>query len=85
MKIEQGIPVPPRCSGRRNKENDSLWKMDRSSKWPFAMMNVGDSFLVTDWIKFQSVQACASAHGKKYNKKFYTRFVEEGMRVWRVE
>ena len=85
MRIEHGIPVPPRCAGKQDRSAHGPWRMDRSSKWPFSELGVGDSFLVDDWIKFQSVQSGASTHGKKYGKKFVTRFVENGLRVWRVE
>lgn len=61
----------------------------RRSKYPFADMVDGDSFLVPveEGDSTQRVQttlcAAASHHAKKYGGKFITRKVEGGVRIWR--
>lgn len=55
------------------------------SLYPFREMEVGDSFFVPAGEKM--LRARAAAHGfSKENrpKKFATRTVEGGMRIWRV-
>ena len=72
-KIEPNIPLPV---GRRN------------LLYPFASMNVGDSFLVKikpfDPKRAASIRACASAFGKKNSAKFTCKRVDDGIRVWRL-
>lgn len=73
--IESSIPVPKRTGGRAG-----------SSKYPFAQMAVGQSFLVGSDIKASTVRSAIGAFCKT-NKdfKFAVRVVEDGVRVWRVE
>jgi hypothetical protein len=52
--------------------------------YPFGEMEVGDSFLAEAKL-LQRVRFAASKFGKDHNKKFATRQVPEGVRVWRVE
>lgn len=63
----------------------------RSSKYPFAQMEVGDSFLVplngTGESQFRAFAASWKAHKPK---KFVSRTIKEngvrtGIRVWRTE
>lgn len=80
MTIEKNIPIPPSNHTR--------------SKYPFADMEVGDSFLV-EWDKirnkdrFQSYLAGSSYMWRKRHDrndwKFTTRATESGVRVWRVK
>ena len=67
--IEKGIEVP---------------NYERYRKYPFEGMEIGDSFLVPHEMK-NRVQASASSYGRRKNKRFLTRTVESGVRVWRVE
>lgn len=68
--IEKGIPFPP---------------PHQSAKYPFGMMEVGDSFLA------MGVTASSLHQGMRRHrpKRFVARTVVEagarGMRVWRVE
>ena len=65
--IEKGVPLPPRRGP--------------VSKYPFAEMEVGDSF-VTD---IMSIRGTAKQAAARYGKKFTVRRVAEGFRVWRIE
>lgn len=71
FKIEKGIPAPRYSKGR-------------GLKYPFDKMEVGDSFLATG-SKPHVVSSCASNFGKKNSKKFVTRIVDGGVRVWRAQ
>lgn len=54
-------------------------------KWPFAAMEIGESFFVSDRIRSQ-ITAAASSHR---DRSFATRPAKsggkEGFRVWRVQ
>lgn len=64
-------------------------------KYPFAEMDIGDSFFISAKSRedARKIQSRVSAYGTKfslvYGTKFSTRTVEEdgetGVRVWRVE
>ncbi len=71
--IETNIPVPSRKGGRSG------------SKYPFAQMDVGHSFLVGSDVKATTIRSAVGAFTKD-NKdfKFVVRAVPEGIRVWRV-
>lgn len=74
MTITKGIPIPPKNCGTK-------------SCYPLREMKVGDSFLVEvpageRKAKFQ-VALCLAAR-RVEGKKFTTRQVENGVRVWRV-
>ena len=68
-KIESGIPKPGWASHK--------------CIYPFGDMKVGDSFLVTveDAGK---VSSAASKYGALHKKRFSTRTVDGGIRIWRV-
>jgi len=70
FKVEKDIPIPE--------------IKERASKYPFAQMEVGDSFLVKDKRIKQNVESMMYYHSKKWNKRFTLRTVSEGVRVWRV-
>ena len=77
--LEQGIPIP---TPRRN----------QPTKYAFKGMEVSDSFLVqkTDDEPLERVRrrvyAAVSWANKQYKgKRFVTRTVDEGIRVWRTE
>lgn len=70
--IEKGIPVPKLVgTGRRN-------------KYPFESMEVGDSFFVKDG-KVKTLSRSCGTYGKRLERKFTSRTVEGGARVWRTE
>jgi hypothetical protein len=60
------------------------------SKYPLNTMEVNDSFLVrvchpTNRKKFQSAVLRAAWNIRETGKRFTSRQVENGVRVWRVE
>lgn len=71
--IEHDIPMP---EATRNQ---------RTTKYPFSKMNVGDSF--TAAVKAESLVASARAWAKRQNNgfKFSVRPEGSGARLWRVE
>ena len=73
IKIRSDVPLPtPRGRGVRE------------SKYPFAEMNVGDSFVVTDKTA-RTVRSAVAAFQKKFTAKFAVRTTDEGIGVWRTE
>ena len=77
--IERNIPISP--DGRR----------DRSFRYPFDKMEVGDSFQV-EFVKKKSAQSASSSaflYGKRTNTKWTSRVTKvDGkhfVRVWRIK
>lgn len=70
--IEKGIPVSKRVGA------------GRETKYPFDLMEVGDSFLVTD-LKVKTISRTCCRYGKRLSRKFVSRTVDGGVRVWRTE
>jgi hypothetical protein len=65
IEIENGIPMPSK----------------RRKKYPFAELEVGQSFVAED-VKI----TCICASFKNYRpKQFTARTIDGGVRVWRVE
>jgi len=54
------------------------------SRYPFAEMTVGDSFLVTDPGAAKNVRSAAWMFSKRHSVRFSCRKVEGGWRVWRT-
>jgi len=92
FKIEKNIALP---EVRRNSPPPPV----REPKYPFAKMEVGDSFAIKK-TKMEAkrrkqedgklspprVAAAAYQYGRKHNMKFQYRILEdESVRVWRVE
>jgi len=70
FQIEKGIPVPE-TPGR--------------GLYPFADMDVGDSFFVGGEVSARSkAVSAASWFGKRNGLKFSCRNVDGGLRIWRV-
>lgn len=69
--IEKSICIP------------NIAKKGPKRKYPFVDMEVGDSFFLPQGTKAISVSA--AIQGRALNRKFVTRTVEGGMRVWRVK
>lgn len=67
--IEKNLPMPPIKGG---------------TKYPWASLNVGDSFLV-GFDKGASVRSGVTYAGKKLKRKFICRKEETGYRVWRIK
>lgn len=65
FKIEKGLPIE---------------KWNRESKYPFREMEVGDSFVAPESLRFK-----ASQYGKNLGMKFSTRKLPDGtVRIWRI-
>ena len=74
FEIEKGIPLAKVASP----------SSPRASKYPWADMEVGDSFLVPGTsVSRLSPSVCSAS--RRVGFKFKTRTVEGGVRVWRVE
>ena len=76
MKVDKDVPLP----------TSAVIKNGRSyaGKYPFAIMEVGDSFFVSAKEGAYVVGSAASAYGKRHGKKFTSSHVDGGTRVWRV-
>lgn len=55
----------------------------RKSKYPFAEMELNDSFFLPDRVA-KSFTPTVYAAGKRLGRKFAVRSVDGGVRVWRV-
>lgn len=54
-------------------------------KFPFADMNVGDSFSVPTTIKRSTVNVSAKRYGDKHGQKFTIRIMpDRTLRCWRI-
>ena len=73
IKINKGVKMPPRGYG-----------IGAPPKYPWLKMKIGDSFLVVGKLQ-KSMGTQATMTGKRHNRKFTTRKVDGGVRVWRVE
>lgn len=78
-KIEKGIPID-------NKYNA------RPSKFPFAKMKIGDSFLIPKHMdEFKKHMGGVYSHLATYNSKaahkirIACRMTSDGLRVWRIQ
>lgn len=74
IKVERGVPAPPRTASR--------------TKYPFADMEVGDSFFMSAAFPEHErgrVSAAACAYAKKHGVKFSTKVFDTGVRTWRIK
>lgn len=75
IQIEKGFPIPHKPALRGQ------------SKYPFAQMDVGDSFVVylENRKSWSFIFAVVGIESRKTGHKFSTRLLEDGSRrVWRV-
>lgn len=73
--IEESVDLPSRYSPN-----------GRPFLYPFDQMEPGQSFFVGDGCgNITSCRRAAYSYGKRTGKKFTSRAVEGGLRVWRVE
>ena len=62
--------------------------MSRSKMYyPWEGMEVGDSFLVKKALydTYKTAASAASHRGIKHKEKYATRYLKEGLRIWRVK
>lgn len=74
IKIEKGVEIPKMTRGAGLKP--------RTSKYPFAEMEVNDSFFVA--VEPKKFSGTVYAAAKRTGKKFTIRAWEGGCRVWRT-
>lgn len=56
----------------------------RGRCWPFAHMEIGDSFLAPPDIRRDNLSATVNRYAVRLRRKFATRQTAEGVRVWRT-
>ena len=70
--IEKDVPTPTGAQ--------------RTAKYPFGKMEVGDSVFVPSEKRLSGIHSCATYYGLRHPpKKFTTRKVEGGYRIWRIK
>lgn len=73
--IEKGIPIPPSDKGGYGNSN---------RQYPFADMEVGDSFSVP-LVRYPAMKSALVRAGRQFpNVRFITRIVGNCARCWRV-
>lgn len=68
--IEKNVPMPVSRQGKK--------------RWPFGIMEVGDSFGFEPENQ-KKVAGAAAAYGRKHGKKYSVHKTESGPRCWRTE
>lgn len=71
FKIEKGVKFPSKTC-------------DKRLKYPFNLMEVGDSFVVSEADK-RSVTTTSHNYGARHGKKFSIRTTNNVTRVWRTK
>ena len=64
-------------------KNIPLKQITARASYPFAQMEIGDSFFA-EGITVNRLTAAAALHKKAHGRSFSVRKVEGGYRVWRV-
>lgn len=72
FKIEKGVPI---ITGRR---------ANTGGKYPFEKLEIGDSFLVPNKTT-NTFGSFLSYWSRRLKRKFISRKVEGGVRVWRIK
>jgi hypothetical protein len=82
LKIDKGVPIPPRA------------KKTTIGREDFARLDVGDSFAVpvpkayqrkpTVWAGTQRLRNAAYQYGRSTGRKFTVRCLNGEIRIWRV-
>lgn len=68
VKIERGIPMPPKNGG--------------AAKYPWDTLKIGESFVVSSTTNGR--QLCIQANSTRTPKQFESRVLKGVCRVWRV-
>lgn len=71
--LEKNIPLP------------KISRAGHNSKYPFSIMEVGDSFFVPEKTAKAFTSTVAAAGKRLGDRRFACRTVEGGVRVWRIE
>jgi hypothetical protein len=59
-------------------------RLRAAKHYGFDRLAPGDSFLVPEYERWNSVRVAASAYGKRHGQVWRTRKGPDGLRVWRV-
>ena len=70
IEIDKNVPLPPKTSRKR--------------KYPWETMQIGDSFLIPEALRIYGYSMASRASKDYAPKKFCSRSVEGGARVWRI-
>lgn len=71
VKIDTNVPIPPEVVPKK-----------RILKYPFAELNLGESFFIPD-LPYKRMTPLARYWSRKLNRQFIVRKVDGGVRVWR--
>jgi len=69
LTVDTGIPIPSEA---------------QREKYPFPVMSIGDSFLLTEADAAKNARSAAWMYSKRHGTKFSCRRVEDGWRIWRI-
>lgn len=72
--IDKNIPIPQKAGG-----------IGKLNSFPWNELEVGDSFLLTNTKPKSAHVATARANARFKPKRFTSRVVEGGVRIWRCE
>lgn len=73
FKIEKAVAIP-------------IGGFDTKTRYPFGLMEVGDSFVMdATAAEHRNAQAASSVYGRYHGKRFKTKMMSDGLRVWRIE
>jgi len=73
LTIERGVPLPGRVAA------------SQKTKYPFAAMDVGDSFRISE-AAMRNARNSAYLYAKRHGQRFSCRRVSDtAFRVWRIE
>ena len=76
FKIDKGVPIPPRISGKKGSSKHGFDKIAVMDSANFGKVSPAEKTRLTSG---------AAHHGKMNGKKFTFRSTPEGFRVWRIE
>lgn len=74
FEIQKNVPIPTELDGR-----------GRKASYPFATMEIGDSFYVDSKKKGINAMNAARVHKHRNGMKFLSQPEGEGSRIWRTE
>lgn len=73
FKIEKDVAIPVGGLGTK-------------TRYPFGLMEVGDSFVMDATApEHRNAQAACSVYGRYHGKRFKTKMMPDGLRIWRIE
>lgn len=78
--IEKGIDIPKEIGLQNSK--------GRGCKYPFRILEVGDSFIYRKSFEEkdkQTARLVCHLNGKKYNMTFVYAVVDNAIRIWRIK